>query len=61
METMSSASSDGAEVISRAVVIATGARYRRLAVPEIEKFEGISVYYAATVHEARECRSNRWP
>jgi thioredoxin reductase (NADPH) len=48
---------DGAEVISRAVVIATGARYRRLAVPDIERFEGISVYYAATLHEARECRS----
>ena len=48
---------DGREVISRAVVIATGARYRRLAVPQIEKFEGTSVYYAATVHEARECRS----
>jgi len=49
---------DGREVISRAVVIATGARYRRLAVPGIEKFEGTSVYYAATVHEARECRSD---
>ena len=40
---------DGAEVISRAVVIATGARYRRLAVPEIERFEGIGDYYAATL------------
>ena len=49
---------DGRKVISRAVVIATGARYRRLAVPDIEKFEGTSVYYAATVHEARERRSD---
>jgi len=49
---------DGRKVTSRAVVIATGARYRRLAVPDIERFEGISVYYAATVHEARECRSD---
>jgi len=49
---------DGREVISRAVVIATGARYRRLAVPQIEKFEGTSVYYAATVHEARQCGSD---
>jgi thioredoxin reductase (NADPH) len=40
------------------VVIATGVRYRRLAVPQIEKFEGTSVYYAATVHEARECGSD---
>lgn len=48
---------DGREVVARAVVIATGARYRRLDVPHLEKLEGTSVYYAATVHEARECRS----
>lgn len=46
---------DGTEIVSRTVVIATGARYRRLVVPGIEMFEASSVYYAATVHEARRC------
>ncbi|HVV11431.1 FAD-dependent oxidoreductase [Amycolatopsis sp.] len=46
---------DGIEIVSRTVVIATGARYRRLAVPGIETFEATSVYYAATLHEARRC------
>jgi thioredoxin reductase (NADPH) len=46
---------DGIEIVSRAVVIATGARYRRLVVPGIETFEATSVYYAATLHEARRC------
>ncbi|NUU31923.1 FAD-dependent oxidoreductase [Arthrobacter sp. C9C5] len=40
---------------SRAALLATGVRYRRLPVPGLEKFEGISVFYAATVHEARLC------
>jgi thioredoxin reductase (NADPH) len=39
----------------RAVVIATGARYRTLAVPGIEKFQGNGVYYAATNQEAMIC------
>jgi thioredoxin reductase (NADPH) len=46
---------DGTSVTSRAVVVATGARYRRLDVPDIERFEGTSVYYAATLVEARLC------
>jgi thioredoxin reductase (NADPH) len=47
-----------AAVRSRTVVIATGARYRRLAVPRLEEFEGTSVYYAATEMEARMCRND---
>lgn len=46
---------DHSTVVTRAVVLATGARYRRLAVPGIESFEGKCVYYAATVHEALMC------
>ncbi|MDG4667199.1 cyclic nucleotide-binding domain-containing thioredoxin-disulfide reductase [Mycobacterium sp. 236(2023)] len=46
---------DHSTVIARAVVLATGARYRRLAVPGIEEFEGKCVYYAATYHEALMC------
>jgi thioredoxin reductase (NADPH) len=46
---------DGATVVARAVVLAMGARYRRLAVPGLESFEGTGVYYAATVQEALLC------
>jgi thioredoxin reductase (NADPH) len=46
---------DGSEIPTRAVVIASGARYRRLAVADLERFEGAGVYYAATDLEARIC------
>jgi thioredoxin reductase (NADPH) len=46
---------DQASVVARAVVLATGARYRKLAVPRIESFEGNGVYYAATFQEALMC------
>ncbi len=47
---------DGSEIPSRAVIIASGARYRRLEVDGLERFEGAGVYYAATELEARVCR-----
>jgi thioredoxin reductase (NADPH) len=37
------------------VIVASGARYRRLAVDDLERFEGAGVYYAATDLEARVC------
>jgi thioredoxin reductase (NADPH) len=37
------------------VIIAAGARYQRLAVDDLERFEGAGVYYAATDLEARIC------
>jgi thioredoxin reductase (NADPH) len=43
------------EVLARAVLIATGAQYRRLEVPGVQEFES-SVYYAATEMEAAYCR-----
>ncbi|AOD20939.1 cyclic nucleotide-binding protein [Rhodococcus sp. p52] len=46
---------DGGEIRGRALVLATGARYRKLTVPGIEALEGTSVYYAATHQEARMC------
>jgi thioredoxin reductase (NADPH) len=46
---------DGTEVAGRAVIAASGARYRRLDAERLEDFEGTSVYYAATELEAREC------
>jgi len=46
---------DGGVVQSNAIVVATGAAYRKLAVPELERFEGIGVYYGATRVEAQLC------
>jgi thioredoxin reductase (NADPH) len=46
---------DGSEVPTRAVIVASGARYRRLDVEGLERFEGAGVYYAATDLEARVC------
>src|SRR5580693_2955066 len=46
---------DQSEVPARAVIIATGARYQRLAVSNLEQFEGNGVYYAATDLETRSC------
>ena len=47
--------SDGDEVVARAVILATGARYRRLPLERLEELEGFGVYYAATLAEARMC------
>jgi thioredoxin reductase (NADPH) len=47
--------SEGGEVTARSVIAATGARYRRLEVPGLERFEGVSVHYAATEAEAQRC------
>jgi thioredoxin reductase (NADPH) len=46
---------DGSEIPTRTVIVATGARYQRLAVDDLERFEGAGVYYAATDLEARIC------
>ena len=47
--------SDGTDIAGRAVIAATGARYRRLPVDRLEAFEGNGVFYAATELEARQC------
>lgn len=41
---------------SRAVVIATGAQYRKLPLADLERFEGVGVYYGATPIEAQVCQ-----
>jgi thioredoxin reductase (NADPH) len=46
---------DGSEIPARAVIVATGARYRRLSLGDLARFEGNGVYYAATDLEARTC------
>ena len=50
---------DDHEVAARAVVLATGADYRRLPVADLEDYEGISVFYAAGPPEAQRCGATR--
>ena len=45
----------GERVRARAVVIATGAEYRKIDVANVTRFEGVGVYYAATFLEAQRC------
>ena len=47
---------DGSALLARSVVIATGARYRRLGLPGEDLFAGAGIFYAATELEARYCR-----
>jgi len=47
--------SDGTDIPGRAVIVATGARYRKLDAVGLEQFESRGVYYAATELEARSC------
>jgi len=42
---------------AKAVLIATGADYRRLEAENRERFEGVGVYYAATALEGQICRN----
>lgn len=47
---------DGETVHTRTVVIASGARYRRLDLANLTQFEGTSIHYWASPIEARLCR-----
>jgi thioredoxin reductase (NADPH) len=47
--------SDGTDVAGEAVILANGARYRRLGAGRLAEFESNGVYYAATELEARLC------
>ena len=46
---------DGAAIAARAAIIATGARYRTLALDGWDDYLGSGIYYAATEIEARAC------
>ncbi|WP_369139423.1 FAD-dependent oxidoreductase [Modestobacter versicolor] len=48
--------SDGATVRARSVVVATGASWRRVGVPELEALAGRGVFYGAAVSEAPAMR-----
>jgi thioredoxin reductase (NADPH) len=49
----------GNEIVARAIVIATGADYRRLSCERLEEYEGLSIFYAAGPPEARACAGTR--
>ena len=50
---------EGHEVVARAVLLATGAEYRRLPVADLDQYEGISIFYAAGPPEAHLCGGRR--
>ena len=47
------------EIAARAVLLATGAEYRRLPVDGLSAYEGLSVFYAAGPPEAQLCGASR--
>ena len=48
--------SDGSEIATRAVILATGVAWRRLGVPALEALNGAGVFYGAAGGEARAMR-----
>jgi thioredoxin reductase (NADPH) len=46
---------DGKSVQARTVIVAAGAQYRKLPLPNLAQFEGNGVYYGATQVEAQMC------
>ena len=46
---------DVSRIAARAVIIATGAEYRKPAIEGLAAFEGLGIYYAATPMEAQLC------
>ena len=47
---------DGSEVHSKSVLIATGVEYTKLEIPGLEKFTGAGVYYGSASVEAHACK-----
>jgi thioredoxin reductase (NADPH) len=48
--------SDGSEISCHAIILAMGVAWRRLKVPQIDRFTGAGVYYGAAQTEAEACR-----
>ena len=46
---------DGAKVLAKAVVLATGAMYRKIDIPEYDRFVGRGIHHSATIIEAQLC------
>jgi thioredoxin reductase (NADPH) len=50
---------EGHEVAARAILLASGAQYRRLPVADLDQYEGLSVFYAAGPPESQLCGAAR--
>jgi thioredoxin reductase (NADPH) len=48
---------DGGSVQARSIIIASGAQYRRLNLPNLAQFEGVGIYYGATQVESQLCQN----
>lgn len=46
---------DGGSVLANAVIVASGARYRKLELANFDKYEGAGIHYAATAMEQSLC------
>src|SRR5262245_38142200 len=49
---------DGTSIRARTAIIASGARYRKPPLANLEQYEGAGVYYSATFMEAQLCEGN---
>jgi thioredoxin reductase (NADPH) len=49
---------DGASLMGRTIIIATGAEYRKPALENLEAFEGRGIFYGATFIESQICGDN---
>lgn len=49
---------DSTKILTRTVLIATGAQYRKLPLPELSRFEGAGIYYGATFIEGQLCEGD---
>ncbi|MBV9083055.1 MAG: FAD-dependent oxidoreductase [Acidobacteriaceae bacterium] len=49
---------DGTKIIARSAICATGVQYRRLGLPDEDRFLGAGVYYGAGASEASLCRDD---
>jgi thioredoxin reductase (NADPH) len=47
----------GEAILTRAIVLATGAQYNKLRLANLEKFEGEGIYYGATYIESQMCEN----
>jgi thioredoxin reductase (NADPH) len=50
---------NGSEIPTRSVIIATGARYRKLPLENWDRYEAAGIYYAATDIEAKACAGQK--
>jgi thioredoxin reductase (NADPH) len=46
---------DGGTVRGRSIIVAAGAQYRKLDLPNLSQFEGVGIYYGATKVEGQLC------